>query len=107
MGTRRRTAKVNYLLTELERRSLTAEAERRVKVASPLAPRWLRRSIAERVVQRLSLALAEGRADSVRRFLTSQLTQGQPPQDPAMQELALDPAVALAPNPNPPNNLTT
>ena len=98
---------MHYLLTELERRSLTAEAERRVKVASPLAPRWLRRAIAERIVQRLSLALAEGRADEVRRFLTSQPTRGLAGQLDGERILMRDEAADPSRNPNPPNNLTT
>ena len=44
------------LLTEPERRALTRLLEARVRTSVPLAPRWLRRSIAERMVGKLAEA---------------------------------------------------
>src|SRR5688572_28839623 len=98
---------MRFLLTEPERRSLPAETERRVKAASPLAPRWLRRAIAERMVQRLSLALAEGRADTVARAIASTPTRGLAGQlDGERILMQSDPADPPR-NPSPHNELTT
>ena len=47
------------LLTEPERRALIRWSESQMHMRIPLAPRWLRRAIAERVVVNLSTALAD------------------------------------------------
>lgn len=74
------------MVTERELRQLVREAEARVRVAVPLAPRWLRRAIAERMASRLAEAC---RSSDATRSMAAQLEAARvlgyvaPPQPPA------------------------
>ena len=90
------------ILTEPERRALLRFTEQHVRRASPLAPRWLRQAIAERLTTNLSMAL---RDPTTTEHAQAVVRHALTPPDLAQSLTSPVPASSIVPTtsaPNPP-----